>query len=698
MRRPPAVRHAARRALVAVHRQPRRILREAEISRPIRTRRLPTTARHKAHPRRSKLELLAAQIRRHIVRPRIRQHTRPRHEKISLVIKHRLAVCTFEPLVCAYHLTAHHRKPRRIGIFVPIHAAPHVAPHQRSLHIVPQIAIVVYPHRRPLRARLAVPFARDHEIGQIRIGIVAVKMAVPNRHLRETVAVERRYRLRRKIDLAHVELLVGRIFQIGIAALDQHAPLEDSSIRQIELQDMRVRPAVRFELIDVKIAVRDRADPAPFADLNRVIEQIAFIDPQIVKIIVNIQAIDGNALDMHILHAIHRRRAPIPLHADIMQTQIQAIRRANHIARRAVLAALFFARCVASHDIADLDIVRAPDINHRILKARIVHLVCIRHDVEAADMRIVALAPEHRSVLVRRRLEPHIATLEKIMRRRQHRITAPKMRIHRLRRRLMPVIRRHHRIDLQAARIIPVVRDRRRQKPVRRMQKQLIARLRIKIAAIIAHRVRIFLQEKQCILLQRRLITVDIHDEIIPHPCIRRLFRRLERKIIRFIISPEIKAEPRRIIVLDQKLRTRQINIAAALDRFIVVLSDNALMICHRHRIPLAPRQRLDRIRLRLIAVTHPKRLLIVRRTVQDRAELPIIHRLICNHRIKMLLLDRLAVSFIDRDRLSLCVLLQHIRALLIHLRRAVALIDQRILRLTRRTEVDRPRIGCCRP
>ena len=401
---------------------------------------------------------------------------------------------------------------------------------------------------------------------------------------------------------------------------------------------------------------------------------------------------------MHILHAIHRRRAPIPLHADIMQTQIQAVRRANHIARRAILAALFFARRIAAHDIRHLDIIRAPDIDHRILEARIMHLVRIRHDVEAADMRIVALAPEHRTVLICRRLEPHIAPPERIMRRRQHRITAAKMRIHRLRRRLMPAVRRHQRMNLQPSRIIPVVRDRRRQKPVRRMQKQLIPRLRVKIPAIIAHRIRIFLQEHQRILLQRRLITVDIHDEIIPHPCIRRLFRRLERKIIRFIISPEIEAEPRRIIVLDQKLRTRQINIAAALDRFIVVLSDNALMICHRHRIPLAPRQRLDRIRLRLITVTHPKRLLIVRRTVQDRAELPIIHRLICNHRIKMLLLDRLAVSFIDRDRLSLCVLLQHIRALLIHLRRAVALIDQRILRLTRRTEVDRPRIGCCRP
>ena len=189
----------------------------------------------------------------------------------------------------------------------------------------------------------------------------------------------------------------------------------------------------------------------------------------------DIQTVDTHPRDMHILHTVHRRRAPVPLHRDIMELQIQTVRRADHIATRPIRRPRLLARRIEPDNIRHLHIVRTPNVDHRILEPRIVQLRRIRHKIEPADMRIVTLAPEHRAILIRRRIQHHIAALKVVMCRRQHRIAARKMRIHRLRRRLMTVIRRHKRTDLKTARIRPVIRKRRSQKPVHRMQQQLIA-------------------------------------------------------------------------------------------------------------------------------------------------------------------------------------------------------------------------------
>ena len=103
-------------------------------------------------------------------------------------------------------------------------------------------------------------------------------------------------------------------------------------------------------MIDVEIAVRNGAYAASFADLHGMIEEIALINPQIIEIVVDVQAVDVHARDMHVLDTVHRRSAPISLHAYIVQADLQTVRRAQHIARRARLSVRLFPRRVEARD------------------------------------------------------------------------------------------------------------------------------------------------------------------------------------------------------------------------------------------------------------------------------------------------------------------------------------------------------------
>ena len=274
MTRPPTVRHPRRRAHIAVDRQPRRRLRKTRIPRCIAARCLPAVPLHIAQRRRPERELRPAHIRRRICGRRHRQPPRPRHKEIAEIIEHRLAPRIEELLIQPHKLPRHHRQrlTRDRLPAHPVNPAPHIAPRERADRIIPEIPRHIRQHRRPLRTRRAVTLPRHHEIHQIRIRIVAVETTVSHRHIRETVRIQRRHSFGREINLAHIELLAVRIPQIRIAVLNEYRPLKNPPIRQIELQQMRIRITVRIQLIDIEIRVRYPYNPAPLANLNRVVK------------------------------------------------------------------------------------------------------------------------------------------------------------------------------------------------------------------------------------------------------------------------------------------------------------------------------------------------------------------------------------------------------------------------------------------
>ena len=231
------------------------------------------------------------------------------------------------------------------------------------------------------------------------------------------------------------------------------------------------------------------------------------------------------------------------------------------------------------------------------------------------------------------------------------------------------------------------------------MQQQLVARLRVEIAAVIAHRIRIFLEEKQGVRLQLRLIARRLHDEIVLLEAVRRLLERLERQIIFLVVSPEIEAVPRRIDVADEQLRAGKVDVAAANDRIVVVLADDALMVFHTHAVMPASCQRLYGVRFLLILVAESQRVLVIRHAVELRAEHAVIHDILIYERIEALLPRRLPVALIERDRLSLRVPLEDVLSRQrVYLRLPVRLIDKLILDFFRRADLNRPRIGRLRP
>ena len=322
-------------------------------------------------------------------------------------------------------------------------------------------------------------------------------------------------RLRRKLNLADVKLVAVRAFQVGVAVLDEHLSFEDTPIGQVELQQMRIRPGIGLQQVHIEVGVGDPYDATPLTDLDGVVIQIALVDVQIIKVVVDIQAVDAYPFDVDILYAVHGRRAPIPLHGNILQLQIQTVRGTDDIAGRGVRPAHLFAGGIEPDNIRDFHVIGTPDINHGVLELRVVHLRRIRVKRKPGDMGVVAFAPQHRAVFVGAGVQLNLAPLKVVVRRRKPRVVDGEMGNQRIRGHLMGVVIAKRCGDFLAAGPVPVFREGLRQQPVRGMEQQLVPGFGIQVATVITDGIRIFLQENEGVLFHVPFVSHGADDEII---------------------------------------------------------------------------------------------------------------------------------------------------------------------------------------
>ena len=397
-------------------------------------------------------------------------------------------------------------------------------------------------------------------------------------------------RFRRKLNLADVKLIAVRPFQIGVAVLDEYLAFKDTPIGQVELQEMRIGPGIGLQQVHIEVGVGDPYDATPLTDLDGVVIQIALVDVQIIKVVVDIQAVDAYPFDVDILYAVHGRRAPIPLHGNILQLQIQTVRGTDDIAGRGVRPAHLFAGRIEPDNIRDLHVIGTPDINHGVLELRVVHLRRIRVKRKPGDMGIVAFAPQHRAVFVSAGVQLHFAPCEMIMGGRQPRIVDREMGNQRIRGHLMGVVIAERCGDFFPAGPIPVFREGLRQQPVRGMEQQLIPGFGIQVTAVITDGIRIFLQKDKGVLFHIPFVSHSADDEIVLFIGLQCRSHRLIGHVVYLVVAPEIKPEPGRVAVPYQEPAAGQVDIPGADYRLVVILSDNAVMVGHFHRIafPLA--------------------------------------------------------------------------------------------------------------
>ena len=322
-------------------------------------------------------------------------------------------------------------------------------------------------------------------------------------------------RFRRKLYLADIKLVAVRPFQVGVAVFDEHLSFEDTPVGQVELQQMRIRPGIGLQQVHIEVGVGDPYDATPLPNLDGMVIQIAFVDIKVIEIIMDIQAVDAHPFDMDILHAVHGRSAPIPLHGNVLQLQVQAVRGTDDIAGRGVRPAHLFAGRIEPDNIRDFHVIGTPDINHGVLELRIVHLRRIRVKRKPGDMGVVALAPQHRAVFIGAGVQLHFAPLKVVVRRGKPCVVDGEMGNQRIRGHLMGVVIAERCGDFLAAGPVPVFREGLRQQPVRGMEQQLIPRLGIQVAAVIPDGIRIFLQKNKGVLFHVPFVSHGADDEII---------------------------------------------------------------------------------------------------------------------------------------------------------------------------------------
>ena len=171
------------------------------------------------------------------------------------------------------------------------------------------------------------------------------------------------------------------------------------------------------------------------------------------------------------------------------------------------------------------------------------------------------------------------------------------------------------------------------------------------------------------------------------------LLRRLIGVIIFLVVPPQIEAVPCRIAVLDEKLGAREIDIARAYDRLVVVLADDSPVVRHLDEVAAALAQRLYGIGVVLIAVRHIYGVIVVRFAVELCAKHGVVHRCFTDHRIHGLML-RLTCLRAQRYKLPFGVFFQLIFPVFVELRRAVLPQNNLILIVIRFTETDCPGIA----
>ena len=408
-------------------------------------------------------------------------------------------------------------------------------------------------------------------------------------------------RFRGKLNLADIKLIAVRPFQVGVAVLDKHLSFEDTPVGQVELQQMRIRPGIGLQQVHIEVGVGDPHDATPLPDLDGVVIQIAFVNVQIIKIVVDIQAVDAHPFDMDILHAVHGRSAPIPLHGNVLQLQVQAVRGADDIAGRGVRSAHLFAGGIEPDDIRDLHIIGTPDINHGVLELRVVHLRRIRVEREPGDMGVMTFAPQHRAVFVGAGVQLHLAPLKVVVRRRKPRVVDGEMGNQRIRGHLMGIVIAERRGDFFPAGPVPVFREGLRQQPVRGMEQQLVTRLGIQITAVITDGIRILFQKDKGVLFHVPFVSHGADDEIIFFVGLQCRSHRLIGHVVYLVVAPEIKPEPGRVAIPYQEPAAGQVDIPAAYNRLVVILADNAVMVGHFHRISFPLAFRFDGVHAPLV-------------------------------------------------------------------------------------------------
>ena len=408
-------------------------------------------------------------------------------------------------------------------------------------------------------------------------------------------------RFRGKLNLTDIKLVAVRPFQIGIAVLDEHLSFKDTPVGQVELQQMRIGPGIGLQQVHIEVGVGNPHDATPLSNLDGVVIQIAFVDIKVIEIIMDIQAVDAYPFNMDILHAVHGRSAPIPLHGNVLQLQVQAVRGADDIAGRGVRPALLLPSGIEPDDIRDFHVIGTPDINHGVLELRVVHLRRIRIKRKPGDMGVMALAPQHRAVFVGAGVQLHFAPLKVVVRRGKPCVVNGEMGNQRIRGHLVGVVIAERCGNLFPACPVPVFREGLRQQPVRGMEQQLVPGFGIQIASVIADGIRIFLQENEGVLFHVPFVSHGADDEIIFFVGLQGGSHRLIGHVIYLIVAPEIKPEPGRVAIPYQKPATGQIDIPAAYDRLVVILTDNAVMVGHFHRIAFPLAFRFDGVHAPLV-------------------------------------------------------------------------------------------------